>query len=137
TSAAALGDVGSHDDGHDASVGLTHAAPLWRHGTSNRAGISNTADLCAGCRLPHGLDPVQPGSNGASARARGVVAGFADDAINKSRRRCHTTRHRRLVSVDAHEVRLSPHLPFASWISDEPMAQRNVWRVYYGPREWR
>src|SRR5439155_7782422 len=93
-------------------------------------------DLCARRRLSHGLDRVQPRGNRASAPAGGAPAGFVDDASHQSRSGWHAAPHRRCVSVNADQVRVSADVRVSPWISDEPLAQRIIWRVRYRSRAW-
>ncbi len=86
-SAAALGNVGGHDDRNDAPVCLTDVAAVRLRRATIRTRIGSAPAVCARGWLSHGLGRVQSGSNRASAIACGVPACFADDGNHQSRGR--------------------------------------------------
>src|SRR5215813_8520026 len=86
--AAAMGDVGGHDDWHDAPVCLAYAAPLWRDRAAINIRIRRAMDLCIRGGVSDHLDRVQPGGNRTSAGPCGSHACFADDGNQQPYGRC-------------------------------------------------
>src|SRR5262245_58240202 len=120
--APTLGDVGGHDDGHDAPVCFTYATSVRHRRAARPSKMPCAADFRTRCRLSHRMDGVQPGSNRTSACACANVVCFANDGDHQPKRWWDAIAHCRRVSVDADQVCVSSELPVAIWISDDSMA---------------